>query len=203
MKQQSYQLDNTVSKTKEDTILWKSEKGLVEITKDTLAAKIILDGQQRGYVFQGSGRLAVDTIVETEEGAFGNPVEKALDTPFLMLGRLEEPNLHLDAANAEDFTKLGYEDQQQFISKAEELLDQFFENSECGHNRSRTHITNEGFVFAFPNDSKLDILVAKDSKIVYTTTDEVFVSKEDKVVLTRHGDIAISKPGKSFFITNG
>lgn len=203
MKQQSYQLDNTVSKTKEDTILWKSEKGLVEITKDTLAAEIILDDQQRGYVFQGSGRLAVDTIVETEEGAFGNPVEKALDTPFLMLGRLEEPNLHLDAANAEDFTRLGYEDQQQFISKAEELLDQFFENSECGHKRSRTHITSEGFVFAFPNDSKLDILVAKHSKIVYTTTDEVFVSKEDKVVLTRHGDIAISKPGKSVFITNG
>lgn len=202
MKQQGYHLDNTVTKTKEDIILWKNEKGCLEITKDTLAVRIILDDQQRGCVFHGSGRLLIDTIVETDEGAVGNPVEKVLDTPFLMLGKLNGSERHLDDTKNEDFAKLGYDNRQQFISRAEELLDLFFEGSEGRHRHSKIH-ENRGFVFAFPNDSKLDILAAEDSKMVYTSTSKVFVSKGDKVVLTSHGRVVVSKPGKSVFIING
>ncbi|UCE96409.1 MAG: hypothetical protein JSV51_02035 [Candidatus Bathyarchaeota archaeon] len=202
MRYQSFQLDDDVLKATDDMKLWKNEKGLVEITKDALAVGVTLDSKRCGYVFHGVGRLLIDTIVETDKGAVGSPVEKELDTPFLMLGKLDDAEKHLDAAEKKDFQKLGYDDQQQFISKGEELLDLFFENSEGEHKHSRMHI-GKGFIFAFPNDSKLDILVTKGSKIVYTATDMVFVSKGDEVVLTSHGDVVVSRPGKSVFITNG
>jgi len=123
-----YQLGDTISKTTEDTRLWDSEKGIVEIHKDTLAIPIKLDDKERGYIFHGQGKLLLDTIVETEEGAIGDPVEKELNKPFLMLGDPEETNQYLTEASEEDLTRMGYENKQALIDAAEDLFNRFFKN---------------------------------------------------------------------------
>ena len=193
-----FQLDNSISKVTEAMTLWQTERGITEISKNTLAIPIQLGDQRKGYVFHGQGKLLIDAIVETEEGAIGKSVEKELNEPFLMLGDTEEIRKHLTRAIEEDFAKMGYEKQQGFVDKAEDLCNRFF--------RGRVH-SHEGFkedpglIFAFQNeDSKLDILVAKGSKLVYKATGIVFVSNEDKVVLKSPGEVVCTSNGKSVII---
>ncbi|UCE44239.1 MAG: hypothetical protein JSV57_01775, partial [Candidatus Bathyarchaeota archaeon] len=66
--QRRYQLGSTILKTVKAIKLWESERGIVEVSKNTLAISIKLDDQGRGYIFHGHGKLLLDTIVETEEG---------------------------------------------------------------------------------------------------------------------------------------
>jgi hypothetical protein len=195
----NYQLGNTVSKTSEATMLWQTEKGIIEISKNTLAIPIKLSDKERGYVFHGNGKLLVDTIVETEEGAIGKPVEKELNDPFLMLGNVEEIQKHFTKAGEEDFAKMGYGNQQGFVDRAEELFNQFFKKE--GMHGHQTLSGNRGFIFAFQNQtSKLDILVAKGSKLVYKAMDIVFVSNENKIVLKSPREVVCASNGKSVII---
>jgi hypothetical protein len=187
----NYQLDNTVLKTTEPTTLWRTEKGTVEIGKNTLAIPIKLNNQQKGYIFHGHGKLLLDTIVETQEGAIGKPVENELNEPFLMLGNTEETQQHLSTVTKEDLSKMGYEREQGFIDKAEDFFAQSLgkmrmHNHECCGN-------NNGVVFAFPNEAgKLDKLVCKGSKLVYKAMNQVFVSNDDKVVLKTPTEVVVS-----------
>jgi len=195
---QNYQLDNTVSKATEAITLWQTEKGIIEINKNTLAILIKLDDQRKGYIFHGHGELLLDTIVETEEGAIGKPVEKELNEPFLMLGGTEQIQQQFSTASGEDFTKMGYENRQEFVAKAEDLYDQFF--------RGKVHSRQDfdeghGLIFAFQNEaSKLDILITKGSKLVYKAMGMVFVSNENKVVLKSPTEVVCSNNGKSVII---
>lgn len=199
MKWEDYQLDSKVSKISEDVVLWKNDKGILEISEGTLAIRVIVDSRPCGYVFLGKGKLLIDTIVETNKGAVGKSVENALDEPFLMLGSFDGQKL--EDTKQEDFLKLNYENQQQLLSKAEQLLTQFFEKSTHKGKHSRFFEEDRGFIFAFPNEKgKLDILVCKDDKIVYTSTDKVFVSKGEKTVLTSRGKVIALKSGKSIII---
>jgi len=198
MTRQDYQLGNAVSKTTEAMTLWKTEKGIIEISNDTLAIPVKLDDEEKGYVLHGKGKLLLDAIVETEEGAIGKPVEKELNEPFLMLGNTEEIRERLTEASEEDLAKMGYESQQGFIARAEDLCDPFF--------RGRIHSCrcfdgDRGLVFAFPNeDNELDILVAKGSKLVYKAMDIMFVSNNDKVVLKSPDEMICKGNGKSVII---
>lgn len=196
---QEYQLDNTVLKAVEALTLWKTERGIIEVSEDTLAIPIKLDDQRKGYIFHGHGKLLLDTIVETEEGAIGKPVENEVTEPFLMLGDTEKIQQHLSIASKEDFTKMGYESQQGFVAKAEDLYDQFFKRGRtCGR---QSFGEEHGSVFAFQNIAgKLDVLVVKGSNIVYKATGMVFVSSENKVVLKSPGEVALSRNGKLFVI---
>ena len=196
---QNYQLGNTVSKASEAMTLWQTEKGIIEINKNTLAIPIKLSDKERGYVFHGNGKLLLDTIVETEEGVIGKPVEKELNEPFLMVGDPEETQKHLTEAGEEDFAKMGYENQQGFVDRAEELFNQFFKK-EGIHNRQHFD-EGHSLIFAFPNQiSKLDILVAKGSKLVYKAIDLVFVSNENKVVLKSPSEVVCLSNGKSVIV---
>ena len=199
---QNYQLGNTISKTTEDTRLWQSEKGIIEISKNTLAIPIKLGDQEKGYIFHGHGKLLLDTIVETEEGAIGKPVEKELNQPFLMLGDTEETQQHLSEASEEDLAKMGYEEQQEFVDKAEDLFNRFFKNGRI-HSRHRFK-EHRGFIFAFQNQTnKLDILVANGPELVYTSKDVVFVSNKNNVVLKSPDEVVCSSKGKSIIINKG
>lgn len=196
-----YKLDDTVSRATEDIRLWQAEKGIIEISRNTLAVSIMLDDEQKGYVFHGQGKLLIDAIAETKEGAIGKPVEKELIEPFLMLGDTEIIRKHLDETREDDFEKMGYKSQQEFIDKAEDLCDRFF--------RGRVHShedldENHGSIFAFQNgNSKFDIVVADGSKLVYKTTGLIFVSNEDKVVLKSPSEVVVSDNGKSVIVKKG
>jgi len=121
-----YELSDTILKANEDITLWERENGIVKIDKNTLAIPIERGGKLEGYVFQGNGRLLLDTIVETERGAIGKPVEKETNKPFLMLGDTEKIHQQLKTATKEDLSKIGYAHEQEFKAKAWELCERFF-----------------------------------------------------------------------------
>ncbi len=205
MTRQGYKLNSKVLKTTQNMTLWKNEKCIVEVNDNTPVIQVNLDEEVHGYVFGGNGRLVVDTIVETTKGAIGEPVEKDINKPFLMLGNPDSIQESLKPLEEEDFTSLEIKTKKEFLDKAEDLLDQFFEGSSDRHRRSSFNRTcaRDGFIFAFPNEKdKLDILVCNDSKLIYTATDKVFVSKRNKEILKSHGEVVISKPGKSIFVSN-
>jgi len=190
---QHYELDDTVMRTTESEVLLKTEKSLVEVDKDTLAVAVKSEGQLRGFVFQGKGRLVLDTIVETDEGAIGEPIERELDKPFLVLGDVAKSDRSLTVAAKEDLEKAGYADQKQFLEKAGSVLDMFGGRGkihDCGH-------SGEGgnSVFAFQNETgKLDLLVVSRSRLVYKASDVIFVADGDKTILKNPRHIALSKP---------
>jgi hypothetical protein len=198
-----FQLGNEILRTTQSTILWRNEKGVVEIAEDVPVVTISFDGKQCGYVFRGRGRLRVDTIAETAQGAVGKPVDKEISEPFLMLGDPEGIQDSLKPADDEDLVRLKIEGTQDFLTAAEELLDKFLQSSS---NRHRRRFNNErgSFIFAFQNErGRLDLLVGKGTKLVYTAADKVFVSKGNKVVLTSDGEVVISRPGKSVVVSKG
>jgi hypothetical protein len=196
---QDYQPEDTVLKTSEDKTLWQTEKGVVRIRKNTLVLPIRLDGQRSGYVFHGNGELLLDTIVETEEGALGKPVEKEVNKPFLLLGAKEDLLPSLDTAQREDLQKAGYGDERSFLVEADRICNRIL-GRERGCSCKRSNV-DSGLVFAFSNETdNPDILVAKGSKLVYKAVGVVFVSNEDKSILKGHGAVVLSHHGKSFFI---
>jgi hypothetical protein len=74
----NYQLDDTVQKVREATTLWKAEKGIIEISKDTLVVLIKANDHKIGCVFHGDGKLILDTIIETDEAPSASPLKKRL-----------------------------------------------------------------------------------------------------------------------------
>jgi len=196
----NYRLDSTILKTTDALTLWRTEKGIIEIGRNTLAIPIKLGDQRKGYIFHGHGKLLLDTIIETDEGAIGKPVEKEISEPFLMLGDAEGIQQHLSTAGKENLMEMGYENEQDFLAKAEDLFDHFLgEGKIHGHQCCGN---NHGFIFAFPNkEGKLDILVAKGSRLVYKAMNRVFVVDKSKVVLKTKNEVILSTGGrKSFFI---
>lgn len=195
----NYQLDGTVQKVVEATTLWKAEKGILEISKDTLAVLIKANDHKIGCVFHGAGKLILDTIIETDEGAIGKPVEKEIEKPFIMIGSIEHVLRNLIVANRQDLAKKGYAEEREFIEIAEGLCKRFFGESTRVH---RGSTFEQGFVFAFASDdiSDLDMLITKDSKIVYKTRNMKFISNENKIVLKILGKTVLSNDGKSIVL---
>jgi hypothetical protein len=180
-------------KTTETLTLWRTEKGTVEIGKNTLAIPIKLEDERKGFIFHGNGKLLLDTIVETREGAVGKPVENELNEPFLMLADVEETEKHLSAATKDDLQKMGYKSEQEFMGKAENLFDQFFGKTRMYNHHCCGDSDGYGVVFSFPNEAgKLDTLVADGSKLVYAAKNQVFVSHGDRVVLKTSKQMVVS-----------
>jgi hypothetical protein len=196
---QQYQLDNTILKATDALKLLRSERVIIETDSGTLAVPIKLDNQRKGYIFHGHGKLVLDTIVETEEGAIGKSVEKEVNKPFLMLGDTEEIYQHLSTANKENLIAIGYENEKEFIAKAEEVLHEF-----SGRRKFWTHnccSNNHGVIFAFPNEvGKLDILVADGLRLVYKAMDRVFIANENKTVLKTPQKVILSNDRKSLMM---
>lgn len=195
---QNYHASDTVLKAAEPVRLWETERGIVEIDKDTLAIPVMLGDRPEGYVFHGHSRLVLDMIVETEEGAVGKPVEKEIGRPFLMIGNTESIQHRLSPAAHEDLSHLGYTKQQEFATKAEDLLNRF-SGREAG-----THLcshSGNGLIFVFQNEAdRLDILLAKGAKIVYKAMGTVFLSNGDRTVIKGPDGFVCVSAGKSVII---
>jgi hypothetical protein len=182
---QDFELDKKTLKTDVAVKLWQAERGFVEIDKNTLAIPIKMNEKTRGYVFHGKGRLLLDAIAETEEGAYGKSIEKNLDRPFLMLGSTGEVEPHFSEATSEDLTRMGYGNEEELMTNAEELFQQVFRrrrmlSPQCFHQ-------NTGAVFAFHNPSNhIDFLIAKDDKIVYKAAGMIFISNRANTIFRNH-----------------
>jgi hypothetical protein len=191
-----YQLEETVLKATADATLWQTDRGLVKISRNTLAVPIRIGDQRKGYVFHGCGKLMIDAIVETGEGAVGRSIDKELNKPFLLLGAKEELGQRFAAVVEEDLKNAGYEHDQQFIAAAQAICDEFFDRR-IRSGRRRFGV-DKGLVFAFPSDtSKMDILLAEDSKLVYKKAGFAFVSSHGNSILKSRGVVALSRGGRS------
>jgi len=195
---QEYRLDNVVWRVNDDLTLWRNEKGLVEIGKDALAVAIKAGNQVRGYVFQGNGKLLLDTIVETRAGAVGKSVKKEVKKPFLMIGDVQEIQRHLSVADKNDLNNMGYESEQGFINNAEDLFYRFFKKRVRAFKFCNDY---SGFTCAFPNEvGGWDFLIAKDTELVYKAYDTVFISNDDRIVLKSKDGVILSNEDKSIVI---
>lgn len=198
MMQDHYELDNAILKVTEPFSLFHSDKASIEISKDAFAVPIKLESERIGYVFLGQGKLLVDTIVETEKGALGKPIQRALNEPFLMLGDTDETSRHFSSVNNDDFGRTS-NDEKMVLDRAQEFLDRF----SCGRTMHRHEhmFSGRGLIFAFSDDKDgLDILLSKDSKLVYATKDMSFLTDGDKAILTRSGQVVLSHHGRPFVV---
>lgn len=188
----NHRLGDTVLKANEDFVLWQTEKGIVKILKDSLACPIKFCDQIVGYILHGNGKLTLDTIIETREGAVGKSVERDLKEPFIVLGDIKEKNQKLTAASIEDLKKKDYASTQEFIAKAEKILQHFSEKME----KSNLGVKN-GFIFAFSNEiGKFDTLIAKDEKLIYTTPESMFILNDDKAIWKTPSEVILIKDQK-------
>jgi len=199
MKYLDYKLSNESLKIVEDATLLKNERCVVDALEGSLALPILIDEKVQGYVFHGTGKLVVDSIIETTKGAVGKPTVKNLKRPFIMLGRIEEIKDNLANADTSDLQNIGYEGVDAFIEHAEELCGRLFNGKHC-------HVDFNGkdsHLFAFMNEEgKLDILVSRDDKLVYKSEKKVYLSKGSKNVLKCPKEIIVSRKGKTVVIAN-
>jgi hypothetical protein len=192
------ELEKTVLRSDEAFTLYRADKASVEVSKNLFAVPIRVEDKRVGYVFLGQGKLLVDAIVETEEGAFGKPIERTLSEPFLMLGNTEQTSQHFSQASHDDLKKADV-DERTFLDRAQRLLDRFASKS-AGH-RHADLCNHSGWIFAFSNgENALDHLVSKGSELVYNDKDMSFVSKGDKSILRSSEKVVLSHHGRSFVV---
>lgn len=194
--QDRYELDNVVLKVADPFTLFRSEKASIELDKKLLAVSIKLADQRAGYIFFGHGKLLVDAIVETEEGAFGKSIQRLLIEPFLMIGGTEDVSSHFDSASPEDLKSVGV-DEKTFLDTAQGLLNRFSHGKHVHGHR----LSNTGRIFAFPDgEDRLDILMSKNSKLVYAAKDMSFVSSGNKSILRSSGQVVVCDQGRSIVV---
>ena len=193
-----YELGETTLKSNEPLFLFRSDTASVEIDKETFALPVKVRSEIVGYVFSGQGKLLVDAIVETEEGALGKPIQRALNEPFLMLGDTGEISQHFSAAKDDDPSRVSG-DEKTLTERAQELLDRF-SRGRVVHQHEHM-FGGRGFIFAFCDDrDELDILLSKDSKLVYTTNEMSFVKDGDNSILTGSRQVILSHHGRPFVV---
>jgi len=198
MKYLNYKLSNEPLKIVEDTTLLKNARCVVDALEDTLALPILIDEKVQGYVFHGTGKLVVDSIIETTKGAVGKPTVKDLKQPFMMLRGAEEIKDNLGNADTSDLQNAGYEKVDAFIEHAEELCGRLLKEKHC-----HVDFGKDARLFVFLNEEdKLDILISKNDKLVYKSEKKVYLSKGSKSVLQRPGEIIVSRKGKTVVIAN-
>jgi len=193
-----YELEKAVLRSDDAFTLYRVEKASVEIEKNMFAVPIKVEEEKVGYVFVGQGKLVVDAIVETDEGAFGKPIERALSEPFLMLGNTEQTSQHFRPASHDDLKRAAV-DERTLLDRAQGLLDRFSSKSAV---HGRLDLCNHsGWIFAFSNgENALDHLVSKGSELVYNAKDMSFVSKGNKSILRSSGRVVLSRHGKSIVV---
>lgn len=151
-----------------------------------------------GFYVHGYGSFLLDSIVEAEMGAIGEPLRRELKDPFIFLGPLEEdPNF--STASEEDLKEAGYEDIDDMVQKAEEICKEFSKHIHC-----TCFGRTQGTIVAFPRGGTFDILVVKDGKITYHEAGMTFVSSGDKNILLGRGrEVVVSKKGKMVVVKDG
>lgn len=201
MTARNMKLGKQPSKLNHDLILLENEKCIIEVAKGTLTLPILIDETAQGCFFAGKGRLTLDTIVETPEGAVGKPMNNDLTQPFLMFGETAPLSEALSPAIDEDFSKMGCNDLADFLVKANEAFSKFF----SGGNRSiglESKFEKRSIMFAFLNThDKWDVLISKGDKIIYTSEGRVYISSDlDEDFETRSAHVLFARNGKTVVV---
>jgi len=188
-------------KLRQDFTLFQNERCIMKIFKPSLALPIMRESEVVGYVFHGEGKLVIDAVIETPKGAIGRPVERKIETPFIMLAPFEKVRKlreDLVSANISDLKQKGYEGLGEFIKAARELCSQTFRKT-CFD----TFLENRRYIFAFKrkDQRKIDLLVSKDDKLAYISGEKLFAFKRGKSVIIKPGKLLIAKSNKTLVVS--
>jgi hypothetical protein len=180
-----------------DLTLFQNEKCLVKAATGTLTLPILIHDETRGQLFAGKGELTLDAIIETPKGAVRNSVVKSLTLPFLVFGPINDIEQKTTPATADDIKNVGYTGPEDFLTKANDLVNQFIGNS-----HSNLNFREDGHLLAFSNENtEWDILVSEGNKLVYTSKNNVYVSKGSaKSVVIQPDSVVVKRNGKTVVI---
>jgi len=189
-------------KLRQDFTLFQNERCIMKIFKPSLALPIMRESEVVGYVFHGEGKLVIDAVIETPKGAIGRPVERKIETPFIMLAPFEKVRKlreeELVSANISDLKQKGYESLGEFIKAAREFCSQTFRKTCFG-----TFLENQSHIFAFKrkDQRKIDLLVSKDDKLAYISGEKLLAFKRGKSVIIKPGKLLIAKSNKTLVVS--
>ncbi|MFB0543770.1 MAG: hypothetical protein ACETVR_03215 [Candidatus Bathyarchaeia archaeon] len=175
-----------------DTTLLDTERCLLTLSRGTLALPLLLDGEIRGYAFKGSGRLFLDAIIETDEGALGRAIEEELERPFLMYGDVGEVEQQLREAAEGDLFEAGYRTIEEFRGELWDAFKGFFRGQHQGDWRKGD---SKVFVIKNRRDGH-DFLVSNRRRLVYLHEGVIYLLGKRSVLKERNGLFVVSGKGK-------
>lgn len=190
-------VDEKMKKTIEEYRIIDSEKAVVTIAPDTIWAYVRQGSDNVGIAMLGQGKFAVDAIVETESGAYGEAHSGELDGFQFYLGANMTERVSQEASES-DIASLGYASNIALRNAMESELDLDKKNLQ-----GKIDIRGDGGIFLGKDThaTKL-ILVASRDNTVFTYGKKVFVLNDKNMVSVTKDRVSIGGDGKRTIIVD-
>ncbi|RLE81604.1 MAG: hypothetical protein DRJ52_03815 [Thermoprotei archaeon] len=172
---------------KEETELFRNSKCYLKVKQGAKVLKISYRDRHVGYAFKGPLEYAVDTVIETSQGALGKSVKVSReDVVLVFMNPL--PELKLSEAEADvDFIE-------EVLDICEELAEERKINLKALRSESKY------FTAVFPRENYYEIIVAKENKLVYVSKNIVYITAPpDKNILVSKNNIVVSYKNKLLY----
>ena len=200
MRPHNYELGNTPFKLVENLTLLKTDKCILTAFKDTLVLPLTLNEEALGFFMHGTGKLVIDTIIETSKGAVGKPIEKKLTEPFIMVGNVEEFKNKMIEADLPGLGVFGYQNPGAFHRKAVETCDRILKEKV---DRRITNGERKRIFFLSSDEGHYDTLVSREGReLIYISGEKIYLFGDDKSVISRPNEVLLSKGGRRIIIAH-
>lgn len=179
--------------------LISTDKALLTLTEGVAWVYVVNNGDRVGIAFAGPGRLAVDAITETDEGAVGRSVVMRLEGMQLYLGETQIERLSREATDSE-LSTIGYKSAEDFLSGVESLI----KEKVNGDNKINIENHDSRVLIGTGEDEKSIVLVIGHRKddLVFSYGKNVFVVGDDEMVSIDKSGVRIrGKHGKTLEVT--
>ena len=190
-------VDEKMMKTLEEYKLIDSEKAIITMKPGTIWSYIKQGSDNVGTALLGQGKFAVDAIVETESGAYGEAHLGELDGIQFYLGAHEIEKVSQEASES-DLSSLGYASNIALRNAMESKFDLDKKN-----HSGKVDIRGDGGIFMGKDthDTKL-VLVASRDNTVFTYGKKVFVLNDKNMVYVTKDRVSIGGSGKRTIIVD-
>lgn len=160
-----YVLKSAIDLVKHEICSLVFEKGLV--------AKIFQGDEHIGYYFRGRGSLVIDTVVETVNGAVGEPTSDVFSRALSISPN--PPELGLEEAGEGALNEYGYRGVQDFLGEASRVLDRLVKPGYC-----QPFLPEDLEIFVLRSGSVKHTLVIKGRRLIYASGRRVFIYRDKK-----------------------
>ncbi|MDF1539941.1 MAG: hypothetical protein P1Q69_13675 [Candidatus Thorarchaeota archaeon] len=190
-------VNENMMKTLEEYKIIDSEKAVITFEPGTIWSYIKQGTDNVGVALLGQGKFAVDAIVETESGAYGEAHSGELDGIQFYLGAHEIEKISKEASDS-DLTSLGYASNIALRNAMESKLDLDKKN-----HTGKIDIRGDGGIFLGEDthDTKLVLVASRDST-VFTYGKKVFVLNDKNMVYVTKDRVSIGGDGKRTIIVD-
>jgi len=184
-------------KTFEEYKLIDSEKAVVTLSPGAIWSYVVQGDDNVGVALLGQGKFAVDAIVETESGAYGEAHSGEFDGIQFYLGANEIEKVSQEASES-DISSLGYASNIALRNAMESKLDLDKKN-----HQGKVDIRGDGGIFLGEDthDTKL-VLVASRNNTVFTYGKKVFVLNDKNMVYVTKDRVSIGGDGRRTIIVD-